>query len=212
MAVELLEKEVSPSLRERQKQQVRKELISSAEHLFEHNGFNAVSVDDIVARAGVAKGTFYLYFKTKGEVVASVIDALVAKLAQNVSQAQVNAPIDASKALITVVSAQLDFFKDYPSMISIILSNGLEQIDLPPEEKARLCERANSVVTAVYERILRKGMLQQNFREIDAQLAARALHAMIGGLVQDAMACGKSLSTVGAAAVELFERGVLYRP
>ena len=37
-------------------------LIAAAFDLFENNGISAVSIDDIVKKAGVAKGTFYLYF------------------------------------------------------------------------------------------------------------------------------------------------------
>lgn len=48
-------------------------LISAAFELFEHNGVSSVSIDDIVKKAGVAKGTFYLYFKDKFDLISKLI-------------------------------------------------------------------------------------------------------------------------------------------
>lgn len=50
------------------KQQKRNSLLDSAFSLFIHNGFNKTSISDIVNEAGVAKGTFYLYFKDKYDI------------------------------------------------------------------------------------------------------------------------------------------------
>lgn len=50
------------------KQQKRDSLLESAFSLFINNGFNKTSISDIVNNAGVAKGTFYLYFKDKYDI------------------------------------------------------------------------------------------------------------------------------------------------
>ncbi|KYO49966.1 transcriptional regulator [Tistrella mobilis] len=47
----------------------RDELMDAAEALFLRKGFATTSVGEIVVEAGVAKGTFYLYFKTKDDVL-----------------------------------------------------------------------------------------------------------------------------------------------
>ena len=50
----------------------RERLISAAECLLKNNGFNALSVEDITKAAGVAKGTFYVYFKHKEAIVSEI--------------------------------------------------------------------------------------------------------------------------------------------
>ena len=50
------------------KQMKRESLLDSAFSLFIDNGFNKTSISDIVNNAGVAKGTFYLYFKDKYQI------------------------------------------------------------------------------------------------------------------------------------------------
>lgn len=48
------------------------DLMSAAAALFIAKGIEATTIDDIVARAGVAKGTFYHYFSTKADVIIAL--------------------------------------------------------------------------------------------------------------------------------------------
>jgi AcrR family transcriptional regulator len=66
--------------RTRRKATRRDELIAAALRCFGASGVAGTSVDDIVREAGVAKGTFYLYFTTKDEVVTAVAERLVERI------------------------------------------------------------------------------------------------------------------------------------
>lgn len=50
-----------------------KTLIDAAYELFISKGINETAIDDIVKNAGVAKGTFYLYFKDKYDIIDKII-------------------------------------------------------------------------------------------------------------------------------------------
>ncbi len=50
------------------KKQKKEALLNAAFHLFITNGMNKTTISDIVKEAGVAKGTFYLYFKDKYDI------------------------------------------------------------------------------------------------------------------------------------------------
>jgi AcrR family transcriptional regulator len=50
------------------KQQKREALLNTAFKLFTTKGLHNTSISDIVEQAGVAKGTFYLYFKDKYDI------------------------------------------------------------------------------------------------------------------------------------------------
>jgi AcrR family transcriptional regulator len=52
---------------EKQEEKLR-QLVSAAVDLFYEKGFERTRISDIVGKAGVAQGTFYLYFKSKDEV------------------------------------------------------------------------------------------------------------------------------------------------
>ena len=51
----------------------RSNLFNAAYELFVTKGINNTAIDDIVKKAGVAKGTFYLYFKDKYDIVDKII-------------------------------------------------------------------------------------------------------------------------------------------
>ena len=55
-----------------------REICAAALELFAERGFAGTRVDDIAARAGVSKGTLYLYFKDKEEIFGAVVRNTVA--------------------------------------------------------------------------------------------------------------------------------------
>ena len=50
----------------------RQKLLDVTNELIKEKGFYKLSIGDITERAGVAKGTFYIYFKHKEEIVAEI--------------------------------------------------------------------------------------------------------------------------------------------
>ncbi len=60
------------SLRERQRQEREQLIVSAAEELFLEQGYHDTSIDDIAARVGIAKGTVYLHFASKEELMVAL--------------------------------------------------------------------------------------------------------------------------------------------
>ena len=52
--------------------ETRRKLITAGLELIKEKGFDAINVEDITKRAGVAKGTFYTYFKRKEDIVLDI--------------------------------------------------------------------------------------------------------------------------------------------
>ncbi|HWP18335.1 MAG TPA: TetR/AcrR family transcriptional regulator [Burkholderiaceae bacterium] len=59
--------------RRRRKEARPQELLDAALQLFVEKGFAATKMDDVASRAGVSKGTVYLYFPSKEELLKAVI-------------------------------------------------------------------------------------------------------------------------------------------
>ena len=65
---------------ETKKEHKRKELLSAAFDLFISKGFHNTSIADIVEKAVIAKGTFYLYFKDKTDIRNRLISSKATQL------------------------------------------------------------------------------------------------------------------------------------
>ena len=72
-----------PSVSETKKLQKRMRLLDEAYKLFMEKGVNMTAIDDVVKQAGVAKGTFYLYFRDKYDLFDQIITYKSAGIIRN---------------------------------------------------------------------------------------------------------------------------------
>ncbi|WP_425063139.1 TetR/AcrR family transcriptional regulator [Pyruvatibacter mobilis] len=81
----------------------RSAVIEAATALFGTNGFDDTKMDDIVAKAGVAKGGIYHHFKNKHEIFEAVFEAVAAEIAAEMRQeiAPGQPPLDVLKQSAT---------------------------------------------------------------------------------------------------------------
>ena len=56
---------------------IRELVLQSAGRLFNRHGFNAVSIDDVMAEAGLTRGSFYCYFTSKSDLYAQSVARIV---------------------------------------------------------------------------------------------------------------------------------------
>lgn len=64
----------------------RLEIIQAAEKLFGEVGFSKCSVEMIIREIGVAKGTFYYYFKSKEEILGAIADRTLDQIVEQTRQ------------------------------------------------------------------------------------------------------------------------------
>jgi AcrR family transcriptional regulator len=58
----------------------RQQILNVARDVFARRGYHAAKIDDIVAAAGVARGTFYLYFQDKRAIFEEIVDRTIARV------------------------------------------------------------------------------------------------------------------------------------
>lgn len=66
--------------------ETKRKLISAGLELIKEKGFNAINVEDITKKAGVAKGTFYVYFKRKEDIVMEISRTPFGEIAEELEQ------------------------------------------------------------------------------------------------------------------------------
>jgi len=83
---------VKPTLRERQAEATRQLLVSVARALFAERGYAATPVEEIIQRAGVARGALYHHFAGKDALFRAVYDEVQAEITSRVVAAAVAGP------------------------------------------------------------------------------------------------------------------------
>lgn len=74
----------------------RQQILQTARDVIAKRGYHHTTIEDIVRSAGVARGTFYLYFTDKRAVFAEIVDRMMAKLAMAILRVD---PADAGRSV-----------------------------------------------------------------------------------------------------------------
>jgi AcrR family transcriptional regulator len=106
-------------LRERQAAATREHLVAVARQRFTEHGYAATSIEDIVQRAGVAKGALYHHFSGKDALFRSVYEAVLADVVAAVTSAAI-AEQDPWSSVRAGLSAFLDACLD-PAFRRIVI-------------------------------------------------------------------------------------------
>ncbi|MCZ7439166.1 TetR/AcrR family transcriptional regulator [Micromonospora sp. WMMC241] len=106
--------------RTRRREDTRQRLFVAAVELIAEQGFSATTVDDIAARAGVAKGTVYYNFESKTVLFEELLRHGIGLLT-----AEFRAAVDGlppREALAALVRAELDYIRRYRAFAQLLLS------------------------------------------------------------------------------------------
>ncbi len=155
------------------KERRRAQILQRARDVFAKKGYHQAKIDDIVAAAGVARGTFYLYFHDKRSIFEELVNRFFHTIAMAVQRIDVGQPIEPQ--IKTNISRVLDVFLEDPGMAKILLSDA---VGLDIEFDRRLLA-LNSDIEALLERTLGEGqelgIVQPGERRVVA-------HFILGGV------------------------------
>jgi len=87
----------------------RQAILEAAQSVFAESGFHTSTMDAVADAAGVAKGTIYLYFKSKNELLTELMDDRTDKLTRML-EAGVEAAPDVYGKLRALIVAHFDFY------------------------------------------------------------------------------------------------------
>ncbi len=112
-------------------------IIETAADLFGEYGYNGVRMEDIAVRAGVAKGTLYLYFKNKDDLFLALILRRMTHLFEQIRDKASGADTPEAKLRI-VVRESIAYFSSQPHIFAVI-----ERLDHTGSESQTEALRAN---------------------------------------------------------------------
>lgn len=130
---------------------IRERIIEAAWKLFRDKGFSETTINDIIAEAGISKGTFYYYFRSKDnmlDTLSVVLDAEYERLAKELPD-----DMDAFDKMVRVNYEVHSFINDN---IDYRLMANLYSSQITKEQSSSLLDR-NRVYFRLLEQIVEEG-------------------------------------------------------
>lgn len=139
------------SLKERQRQEREDLILQVAEDVLLAKGYRDTSMDEIAARVGIAKGTLYLHFSKKEDLMLAFFRHEMQKILNEFRQiCSVPQPAQVKLEAITQFLHQEPFAR-HGQLLFILINNEDFQITLKQRSKSILKEIANEVTVVLDE-------------------------------------------------------------
>ncbi len=186
-----------------QRQARRAQVLRHAKRIFARKGYHRTNVADIISRAGIARGTFYLYFENKRDLFEELLQQVVSELTVRVLRLKVGPgepdPVEQLRAnLVRVVS----YLLAERELTDILLhhSTGFDR------ELDDQIQTFYDRVAALIQRSLDLGVQMKLVRDADTRIMS---YAILGGIKEViAMVSPSGEASVDAVVEEILNFGL----
>ena len=161
------------------KEVVREAILDATDRLLARFGYRKMTVEDIALEAGIGKGTIYLHFSSKEEVVLSHVDRIVDRVKQHlaeIARSKITAPERIRQMLLVRVLFRFDSIQHYTQSLNDLLAA------LRPGLLARRAKYFEEEAQ-IFAEVLADGRASGEFQVEHELNAARALLEATNGLL-----------------------------
>jgi AcrR family transcriptional regulator len=162
----------------RRKQARPGEILDAALKAFAEKGYAATRMEDIAARAGVTKGTIYLYFSGKEEVFKTLVREMVGRALANATQQLSSSCASARERLVRPLTAIADFLHSDERIVAlpkIIIAESGNFPELARFWRDEVIDKAIALIAGA----LKQGAATGEFRPLPAEDVAKLCVAPI---------------------------------
>jgi len=149
------------------------EVLDAALELFIENGFAATRVEDIARRAGLSKGTVYLYFPSKEAVLEGLVRRAIVPIADTALASLHDYEGDPRIVLSLVLTMLAGRISD-PKVMAMPKLIFREAMSFPGLAEMYRREVLDRVIPAI-EGLIRRGIEQGYLRQVDPSLTIRSI-------------------------------------
>jgi AcrR family transcriptional regulator len=158
----------------------RDAILAAALDEFASRGFEAARLDDVARRAGVAKGTIYLYFRDKESLFQELIRAMLTPLVGTIeAMGQADLPLPALADRIADLFVREVYETRRKDVVRLMISEGRRFPQLAEFYYREVLSRIIAAVRSLLQRAAARGEVPEGLAEFPQIIAAPGLVAII---------------------------------
>ncbi|MFO7675648.1 MAG: TetR/AcrR family transcriptional regulator [bacterium] len=181
-------------------------ILMAALGVVSEKGYFKTRVDDVARRAGVAKGTVYIYFKDKPAIYIGLLGWLVER-ALAATTAVAARPVSPGRKLDELFSTLASGLTSNPGVLALLSPDNIHQDDTVLKRFRKQVLPEMMKLEGAIADIVKQGIELGEFRRIDPRAAAMMYLSVFRA---ESLAQGRSQVTrPGDALKEVFFRGIL---
>lgn len=163
--------------------QRKNEILDAAEHLFGTKGFDNTSTTDILNETGIARGTLYYHFKSKEELLDSMISRMTKRFVEKARKIAEQKEVPVLKRLTTMMLALNGNHSNFNQEI-------LQQVHKPQNalmhQKMQNClmSEINPLITVLIKEGTAQGICQTDYPEEAAEMTFLYVNTIFDDLME----------------------------
>lgn len=184
-----------------QSQTRRRQILEVAASVFAAKGYHNATVSDIIAGAGIARGTFYLYFEGKRHVFEVLLEHFLDELRGGIESIDVlsdTPPMEQLKENLVRTMLTVCRYRDTALLV-------LGTIEAPDSQIGERVDGFFGVVKELVASSLRTGKLIGLVREVPEEVATHFVFGAAKEVVKEMVAVGNGKAPDAAATARLAE-------
>jgi AcrR family transcriptional regulator len=182
-------------------------ILKAAFEVVTAKGYAETKVDDVAHRAGVAKGTVYLYFKDKPAIYIGLVDWLLEQMLAITAEVMAR-PISPRRKLEELFSTWASGVMSNPGVMSLLSMENIHQASTVMKRfKKQVLPHILEMQESIAE-VIQQGIAAGEFRPVDPHVAAMMY---MGAFRSEMMAAANRPGAIppDASVKELFFCGIL---
>ncbi len=142
-------------------------LMSAAVRVLSREGVSGLTMDDVAMEAGVAKGTLYVYFKNKQDLLKELVETATAPMVEELT-AILESNASPKDRLISMTQRHLAYFDDHRDFFRIFVHDRMTAI----QRMKRYRNNRYQIFVNAIATVLQTGIERGEFRSLDAYKVA----------------------------------------
>jgi AcrR family transcriptional regulator len=137
-------------------------ILQIARHLFYTEGYESVTVRQIIETVGIAKGTFYHYFRSKEELLNALVDSMFDAIFPLIQDIVDNGELNALTKLQDLFTSGKTWKNENVDLVLLTMKQLYRDENILMRTKIQ--KKSTALLSSLYARVIRQGIEEGVFR------------------------------------------------